>query len=212
MPSHLQQGLKKLFEQIGPITYFEPGPIEGNWVILGFANPAHALRALRQSGELTYNSCYLGVKEIGGDDIDMGNATGSNNSEPQDDDMQVDSTPEQQQMVQIRDDRQQARLAQSQSTRTLSAGIETLQPRRTDSPFRVQAANNATRKQGQKMQQTQPEFSFGTVQASQVQNGQQQQSQQQGQSGQGGLRQSTSMRFVGMFADALVCLPLENAK
>jgi hypothetical protein len=207
VPSHLQQGLKKLFEQIGPITYFEPGPIEANYVILGFANPAHALRALRQSGDLRYNSCYLGVKEIGGDDIDMGNATGDNSGDLQDDDMQVDSTSEQQQMVQIRDDSRQqasARLPQSQS-RTLSSGIETIQPRRTDSPFRVQAANNATRRQGQKTQQTQPEFSFGMVQASQAQNGQQQHGQQQGQAGQGGLRPSTSMRFVGMFADALVC-------
>lgn len=208
VPSHMQQGLKKLFEQIGPITYFEPGPIEANYVILGFANMAHAMRALRQSGDILYNGCYLGVKEIGGDDIDMGNAIGDDNREPQDDDMQVDSTSsEQQQMVQIQNEPRQhssARLPQSQSRLTLSSGIETIQPRRTDSPFRVQAANNARRRQGQKMQQTQPEFSFGTVQASQGQNGQQQ--PQQGQPGQGGLRQSTSMRFVGMFADALVCV------
>lgn len=208
--SHLQQGLKKLFEQIGPITYFEPGPIESNFVILAFANPAHAMRALRQSGDLRYNGCYLGVKEIGGDEIDMGNANGEANREPEDDNMQVDSmSTEEPQMVQINGQTGQqptARLPQSQSRFTLSSGIETLQPRRTDSPFRVQAANNATRKQGQKMQQTPPEFSFGTVQMSQSQNGQQQQqSQQQSQSGQGGLRQSTSMRFVGMFADALVC-------
>lgn len=208
----MQQGLKKLFEQIGPITYFEPGPIEANYVILGFANTAHALRALRQSGDIVYNGCYLGVKEIGGDEFDMGNAIGDDNREHQDDDMQVDSaSSEQQQMVQIQNEprpQSSARLPQSQSRLTLSSGIETIQPRRTDSPFRVQAANNA-RRQGQKVPQTQPEFSFGTVQSSQAQNGQQ---QQQNQPGQGGLRQSTSMRFVGMFADALVCLWVDTGR
>lgn len=204
MPSHLQQGLKKQFEQIGPITHFEPGPIESNYVILAFANPAHAMRALRQSGEMRYNGCYLGIKEIGGDEVDMGQCVRENNVEQQDDDMQVDSTSEQQQMVQIRTENPQqssSRLPTARSSFALSSGIETLQPRRTDSPFRVQAANNA-RKQGQKMEQTPPEFSFGTVQPSQALHGQQQ--QQQPQQGQGGLRQSQSMRFMGMFADALV--------
>lgn len=205
VPSHLQQGLKKQFEQIGPITHFEPGPIESNYVILAFANPAHAMRALRQSGDMRFNGCYLGIKEIGGDEIDMGQSGRENNFEQQDDDMQVDSAPEQQHMMQIRTENPQqssSRLPSAQSSFALSSGIETLRPRRTDSPFRVQAANNATRKQGQKMEQTPPEFSFGTVQPSQAQNGQQQ--QQQRQLGQSGLTQSASMRFVGMFADALV--------
>jgi hypothetical protein len=201
VPSHLQQGLKKFFEQTGPITYFEPGPIESNYVILAFANPAHAMRVLRQSGDIQFNGCYLGIKAIGGDDVDMGQSFGETNLEQQDDDMQVDSAPEQQQMTQIRTENPQqssSRLPSAQSSFALSSGIESLQPRRIDSPFRVQAVNNATRKQG-KTEQTPPEFSFGTVQPSQ-QNGQQQQQQQN----QSGLRQSTSMRFVGMFADALV--------
>ena len=162
------------------------------------------MRALRQSGEMRYNGCYLGIKEIGGDEVDMGQCVRENNVEQQDDDMQVDSTSEQQQMVQIRTENPQqssSRLPTARSSFALSSGIETLQPRRTDSPFRVQAANNA-RKQGQKMEQTPPEFSFGTVQPSQALHGQQQ--QQQPQQGQGGLRQSQSMRFMGMFADALV--------
>lgn len=214
VPSHLQQGLKKQFEQIGPITHFEPGPIESNYVILAFANPAHAMRALRQSGEMRYNGCYLGIKEIGGDEVDMGQSLGEHNLEQQDDDMQVDSTNEQQQMIQIRTENPQqssSRLPTARSSFALSSGIETLQPRRTDSPFRVQAANNA-RKQGQKMEQTPPEFSFGTVQPSQAQNGQHQQQQQQQQQGQSGLKQSQSMRFMGMFADALVGVFLSRAR
>lgn len=209
VPSHLQQGLKKLFEQVGPVTYFEPGPIESNYVILAFANPAHALRALRQSGELIYNGCYLGVKEIGGDEIDLGAARREENVEMESEDMQVDSSASEPQMVQIRNNASapsSSRLPQSQSSFALSSGIETLQPRRTDSPFRIQAANNATRKQGSRQSQIQPEFSFGTVQPVQPQNGQQQQQQQQqqGHGSQGGLKPSTSMRFMGMFADALV--------
>ncbi|KAJ9106342.1 hypothetical protein QFC21_001488 [Naganishia friedmannii] len=208
VPSHLQQGLKKLFEQVGPVTYFEPGPIESNYVILAFANPAHALRALRQSGELIYNGCYLGVKEIGGDEIDLGAARREENVEMESEDMQVDSSASEPQMAQIRNNSSapsSSRLPQSQSSFALTSGIETLQPRRTDSPFRIQAANNATRKQGSRQSQIQPEFSFGTVQPVQQQNSQQQQQQpqQQGQAGQGGLKPSTSMRFMGMFADAL---------
>ncbi|KAJ9109844.1 hypothetical protein QFC19_001823 [Naganishia cerealis] len=198
-----EQGLKKQFENIGPVTYFEPGPIESNYVILAFANPAHALRALRQSGEWIYNGCYLGVKEIGGDEIDLGAARHEDTVEMQAEDMQVDSSSSETQMVQIRtpNTSSSSRLPQSQSSFALMSGVETLQPRRTDSPFRIQAANNATRKQGQRQSQIQPEFSFGTVQPVQQQGNQQQQQQQS--AGQGGLKPSTSMRFVGMFADAL---------